>query len=112
MDSILLRGIQSMKFEVIGPDGHCKMSTTYEEYIPYTYMPQMAQNGYKFRLDGKIVSLTTAMGKRKSMIQCVETGECFNTQAEAAKTYEIDPSLVSDSIKTGKTWKGYTFIKT
>ena len=100
-----------MKFEVIGPDGQCKMSTTYEEYVPYTYMPQMAKNGYKFRLDGKVISLSTALGRKKTQIKCLETGEIFTTQSEAARTYEIDPALVSDSIKTGKTYRGYTFAK-
>jgi hypothetical protein len=100
-----------MKFEVIGPDGACKMSTTYEEYIPYSYLKQMHANGYKFRLDGKIISLSAAMERKQTMIKCLETGEVFKKQADAAKTYELDPALVSDSIKTGKPRGGYTFVK-
>ena len=100
-----------MKFEVIGPDGACKMSTTYEEYIPYSYMKQMSENGYKFRLDGKIISYAAAIGKKQTQIQCVETGEIFTKQADAAKTYGLDPAMVSYSIKTGKSHKGYTFVK-
>lgn len=100
-----------MKFEVIGPDGVCKMSTTYEEYIPYIYMKQMSENGYKFRLDGKFISYSAAIGRKQTQIQCVETGEVFSKQADAARAYGVDPAMVSDSIKTGKSHSGYTFIK-
>jgi hypothetical protein len=100
-----------MKFEVIGPDGQCKMSTIYEEYIPYSYMKQMSENGYKFRLDGKIISLAAAMNRRLPQIQCVETGEIFQKQSDAAKAYSIDPAQVSDSLKTGKKRSGYTFVR-
>ena len=100
-----------MKFEVIGPDGQCKMSTTYEEYIPYSYLDQMNKVGYKFRLDGKFVSLAVIKNNKKTRIQCVETGETFDTQAQAAKYFHIDPAQISDSIKTGKVRSGYTFVK-
>lgn len=100
-----------MKFEVIGPDGHCKMSTKYEEYIPYSYMTQMSENGYTFRLDGKPISLKSAMGMRHPQIKCVETGEVFMKQSDAARTYNIDPAQISDSLKTGKTRSGYTFVR-
>ena len=100
-----------MKFEVIGPDGACKMSTTYEEYIPYAYLQQMHENGYKFRLDGKLISIAAIKGHKQTMVRCVETGALFVKQIDAARTYGIDPAVVSDSIRTGKTYKGYTFEK-
>jgi len=100
-----------VKFEVIGPDGACKMSTTYEEYVPYSYLKQMSDNGYKFRLDGKFISYATAMKHKQTQIQCVETGEIFMRQSDAAKTYGIDPAQVSDSLKTGRARSGYTFIR-
>lgn len=100
-----------MKFEVIGPDGQCKMSTTYEEYIPYTYLDQMHKSGYKFRIDGKFVSLSAVKNGKKVKIQCEETGEVFDNQSQAAKYFHIDPAQVSDSIRTGRPRSGYTFVK-
>lgn len=44
-------------------------------------------------------------------VRCIETGEYFKTQALAAQKYGIDPAYVSDSVKTGKSYKGYTFEK-
>lgn len=45
-------------------------------------------------------------GKR---VMCVDTGDIFNTQSEAARHFNIDPAQVSDSIKTGRPRSGYTF---
>lgn len=47
----------------------------------------------------------------KSMIECIETGKLYAKQAHAARDLGIDLSYVSDSIKTGKQHKGYTFRK-
>lgn len=44
-------------------------------------------------------------------IRCVETGELFDKQSQAARYYKIDPAAVSDSIKTGRVRSGYTFEK-
>ena len=44
-------------------------------------------------------------------VRCIETGQYFKTQAVAAQKYGIDPAYVSDSVKTGKSYKGYTFEK-
>lgn len=49
--------------------------------------------------------------KTKTMIECIETGQIWAKQAHAARELGLDPSYVSDSIKTGKTYKGYTFRK-
>lgn len=42
-------------------------------------------------------------------VRCVDTGEIFKNQSEAARAYKIDPAQVSDSIKTGRPRSGYTF---
>lgn len=44
-------------------------------------------------------------------VRCVDTGEIFKNQAEAARHFKIDPAQVSDSIKTGRPRSGYTFEK-
>lgn len=49
--------------------------------------------------------------KASSGILCVETGEVFETQSQAAKAYNLHGPQVSNSIKTGKAVKGYTFKK-
>ena len=45
------------------------------------------------------------------MIECIETGKFYSKQSHAARDLGIDPSAVSDSIKTGRPRKGYTFRK-
>lgn len=47
----------------------------------------------------------------KTMIKCLETGKLYAKQSHAARDLGIDPSCVSDSIKTGRPRKGYTFKK-
>ena len=47
----------------------------------------------------------------KQMIECIETGKLYAKQSHAARDIGIDPSYVSDSIKTGKQHKGYSFRK-
>ena len=125
-----------MKFEVIrGIDNEPMMSTTYECCIPYEHLQSMSEGGYYFRIDGKRVSIkavrslhtantaqlcndsnvaqsdvkhvnTNQMSKR---VRCIDTGEIFKNQSEAAKHFNIDPAQVSDSIKTGRPRSGYTF---
>lgn len=51
---------------------------------------------------------TLKQGK-KLKIRCIETGTIYDKQSHAARDLGIDPSYVSDSIKTGKSHKGYTF---
>ena len=48
---------------------------------------------------------------RPKSIRCVDTGEIFKNQAEAARHFNIDPAQVSDSIKTGRPRSGHTFEK-
>lgn len=55
--------------------------------------------------------LSSADPNKKVMIRCVETGKLYNKQSHAARDLGIDPSAVSDSIKTGRKRKGYTFEK-
>lgn len=47
----------------------------------------------------------------KPMIECIETGKLYAKQSHAARDLGIDPAYVSDSIKTGKQHKGYSFRK-
>ena len=49
--------------------------------------------------------------KATAGILCVETGAIFETQSQAAKAYNLHGPQVSNSIKTGKAVKGYTFKK-
>lgn len=48
-------------------------------------------------------------GKRQP-IQCIETGEVFNTKQEAADYYNISRGSVQDSLRDGKSHRGYTFV--
>lgn len=126
-----------MIFEIYGPDGRCKFSTKYAECILANQLDNMANAGYKFKLDGKIISLKQAKTVsstaeispsdvinepiiavpevatmvKKPAIKCIETGQIFSKQSEAARAYNIDPAQVSDSIKTGRKRSGYTFMK-
>ena len=45
-----------MKFEVINSNGRCMQTTNHPECVPYQFLESMANHGYKFRVDGKIVS--------------------------------------------------------
>lgn len=56
-------------------------------------------------------SATATPATEAKRILCVETGQIFNKQSEAAKALNIDPAQVSDSIKTGRPRSGYTFQK-
>lgn len=56
----------------------------------------------------KILTSSTTT-KLKLKVRCIDTGEIFNKQSEAAKKYGIDPAAVSDSLKTGRKRAGYTF---
>lgn len=106
-----------MKFEVIGPDGKCKMSTLYASCVPdKDTLKHMVGAGYSFRVNGKKIKLndidTAIKGCNiKYKIRCEDTGEVFDKQSEAAKHYNIDPAAVSDSLKTGKRRSGYIFTK-
>lgn len=56
----------------------------------------------------KIITSSTTH-KFKMKVRCIDTGEIFSKQSEAAKKYGIDPAAVSDSLKTGRKRAGYTF---
>ena len=57
------------------------------------------------------ISEDTGNPPMKQMIECIETGKLYAKQSHAARDLGIDPSYVSDSIKTGKQHKGYSFRK-
>lgn len=114
-----------MLFTVIGPDGHPKMGTDYRECIyDIEQLESMASAGCKFKWNDKVVSLTNlkkelgsnsetvkSTVQNESFIVCLETGDKFNKQSEAAKALGIDPVAVSDSLKTGRKRAGYTFTR-
>lgn len=113
-----------MIFEVIGPDGISKMSTTSISCIySIDILTQMQSSGYRFRLDDKLISLSKLKAflnegniesnntNTSKKIRCVDTGEIFENQSKAARYYNIDPAQVSDSIKTGRRRSGYIFEK-
>ena len=105
-----------MKLEILDGSGVCKSSTEYEECVNLDLLKYQSEAGYKFRLDGKIVSYNALLSRfggrvKQIVIQCVETGDEFKTQSEAARFFNIDPAQVSDSIKTGRPRSGYTFTK-
>lgn len=56
-------------------------------------------------------SVNAKSSRSRGKIQCVETGEVFNSQAEAARHFNLDPAYVSDSCRLGKSVKGHTFRK-
>lgn len=114
-----------MLFTVIGPDGHPKMGTDYRECIyDIEQLESMTSAGCKFKWNDKVVSLTNlkkelgsnsetvkSTVQNESFIVCLETGDKFNKQSEAAKALGIDPAAVSDSLKTGRKRAGYTFTR-
>lgn len=117
-------------FQVIGPDNKVKFVTSYIECVPESrILKSMYSAGYKFKLDGKLITYSAILNtmdtakhdvdkiisdnlistKKSARIHCIETNEFFNKQIEAAHKYNLDPAVVSDSIRTGKRRSGYTF---
>lgn len=107
-----------MLFRVYGPDGKAKFQTNHVECIPRDYLDNMSASGCKFKFNDKPASakqieaeLSSNEVPKRVVIRCIETGDIFEKQSEAAKKYNIDPAQVSDSIKTGRKRSGYTFEK-
>lgn len=102
-----------------------KMGTDYYSCIPpENHLRSMDKAGYIFKYDGKKITLKQAIeltsyldnvdstisnNIKVAKIRCVDTGEVFNKQSEAAKHFGIDPAAVSDSLKTGRRRAGYMF---
>lgn len=113
-----------MLFQVVkSQTNQIMMSTTSVFCIPFKYLDSMNRSGYYFKLDGKRISLKdvkamnmtsdaiieTKSTQTSKYVRCIDTGEIFKTQSEAARRFNIDPAQVSDSIKTGRPRSGYTF---
>lgn len=48
-----------MKFQIFGKDNQCKFVTEYKSCIPdISELIIMTKSGYKFRLNGKLISLS------------------------------------------------------
>lgn len=132
-----------MTLVIIRDSDKRRMFKSTSDKLPYDNqtLTIMAKAGYKFELDGKIVSLSelkaafagpiteptqnndkadsrpispvsaTIKSNLGKKVRCIETGEIYDSQACAAKALNIDPAQVSDSIKTGRKRSGYTFEK-
>ncbi len=115
-----------MKFEVYNRKGDPVMATEYPECIPFNSLDSMSKSGHYFLIDGKKKSKKSILDEfedysnssindakikiiHSKQIRCVDTGNIYNSQAEAARELGIDPAQVSDSIKTGRPRSGYTF---
>lgn len=125
-----------MKFEAVGPDGKVKATTHYIECIEIDTIDCRARAGYKFKLDGKIVSPTSlkafinnAIGTAASSdatltpsatigdntkrsvksIICINNGKTYKNMSEAGRDLGIDSALISYSLKVGRPTKGYSF---
>lgn len=121
---------------IVGPDGFDKCSAPLDCHgYCKEQLNSMASAGYKFKVDNKLVSLSKILQQSNNkvsqpcdnyqpavpitnkeaskdktvMIRCIETGDMFDKQSEAAKFFKIDPAAVSDSLKTGRKRAGYTF---
>lgn len=58
-----------------------------------------------------LVKIPSNTNHQITKIRCIETGKLYDKQVHAARDLNIDPSCVSDSIRTGRPRKGYTFEK-
>lgn len=120
-----------MTIEIIRPIDNEVVCTFEDTCIDWDQLEVISNDGYLIKADGKKVSCNSlrellSFNKHSNqvnnseyslvvpgrfIIKCLETGETFNKQSEAAKHFKIDPAQVSDSIKTGKKRSGYTFCK-
>lgn len=124
-----------MRFEAIGPDGKVKFNTCYLECIEKDTIDRRARAGYKFRLDGKLISpanlkslihqsssnnltqctsseYTTANDSVKrsvKSIKCLNNNKVYKNMSEAGRDLGIDSALISYSLKVGRPTKGYSF---
>lgn len=120
-----------MLFEVLRSDGTVVMHTSEESCIPVDDLDNMAAAGYKFRRDGKIVtvatirrnasispcdkpiesSLTTVSRPRKVRpVYCIETDTMYSSMSAAGRALGIDPAAISYAIQVSRpTTSGYSF---
>ena len=123
-----------MKFEVIRIADSRTMFSYVDDKVPYdaNTINVMSGSGYKFKIDGSVVSKGTVLSLIQSAdarqaapainpntndkptntskkVRCIETNIIYDSQSAAAKALGIDPAQVSDSIKTGRKRSGYTF---
>lgn len=151
-----------MKLEIINTLGQVVCTTEFEtSSYDLETLRTMSKAGYRFRLDGRLVSFgnisknvtpSTKINRPKETqsvihedvlpednvavpvesavdesapadvmdthitltsrtVKCIETGQFWENQSKAAKELGIDPSYISQSIRTGKPYKGMTFEK-
>lgn len=118
-----------MQFEHIAPDGRTKCVTHDVSCIDLKDCIDQAAHGWKFRLDGKAISLTgvkqlvgdasassqgqelnsTTSGKRVRAVRCKNNQKVYRNMSEAAKDLGLDSAQISYSLKVGKPTKGYQF---
>lgn len=121
-----------MTIEIIRPIDNEVVCTFEDTCIDWDQLKVISDDGYMIKCGGKKTSYSklketlnvqedvehaepdknySLVVPGRSVIRCLETGETFNKQSEAAKHFKIDPAQVSDSIKTGRKRSGYTFCK-
>lgn len=117
-----------MIFQVINSSGQCVMNTEEVECIPFNNLDNMSASGYKFKMDGKLISKNQIRSSfsledksrnsahtninsssHSKKVRCIDNGKIYDNQSAAAKDLGIDPAQVSDSIKTGRPRSGYRF---
>lgn len=125
-----------MLFEVVR-DNKVYMSTEEPSYIPYNDLDSMQKSGYKFKLDGRVISAsqlksrnstpakvteckavepkvtssTSTTTKRKvRRVYCKQTDTIYKNMSEAGRALGLDPAAVSYAIQVNRpTTSGYTF---
>ena len=119
-----------MKFEVINPDGRVVYNTEHKQCIDISDIDVQSAAGYKFRLDGKVVSRnklkewlvstehdvprpetqhTSATTRSVKQIKCLNNGKIYKNMSEAGRDLGIDSALISYSLKVNRPTKGFSF---
>lgn len=95
-----------MKFEVINSNGRCMQTTNHPECVPYNFLESMANYGYRFRVDGKIVSKGRVKAAIEESLGIKETAITSEiAEKEIATVPEIVQITVAQSEDTSCTQK-------
>lgn len=101
--------ITSNKSDIVTEDTDSLVSGTSKNNLKSSFFHTTDKSNTSEPTSSSKVTVSSAKTKLKLKLRCLETGDIFNKQAEAAKKYGIDPAAVSDSLKTGRKRAGYTF---
>ena len=86
-----------MRFEVINSNGRCMQLTEHPNCVPYNFLESMAAHGYKFRVDGKIVSKNRVRQAVEESLGVVSK----NTITEPEKVEILGVDLAASPDRTG-----------